>query len=156
VRHHEAGPGPPVGDQVAELPVVALDVGLAGANPQALLEQLADGDEQQAVPGVLVDAARVGRHVQAGHAEGAGRPHRLHELVQHGRRLFTVAGPGGGLVSDRVDALVGALAAGEVLDLGDGIAGGEVDRYRPDLGRLGEPLGDAVDHEDTRRAAEEG
>jgi hypothetical protein len=61
-----------------------------------------------------------------------------------------------GLVTNRVDALVGALTAGLVLDLLTWVAPGEVDSDRANLPRLGEPLRYAVDHEDTRRTAQQG
>src|SRR5207237_63548 len=48
--------------------------GLPGAQAQALFEQPADRYQQEPLPGALVGPAGVGRHVQAGHAERAGRP----------------------------------------------------------------------------------
>jgi hypothetical protein len=107
---------------------------------------------------VLVRAAGVGGHVEAGDAEHAGRPYRLDQRVEYGRRLLVVLAAGVvrlGLVTDRVHALVGAFAAGLLADLVGGIGLGEVDRDGADLLGLGEPFGHPVDDEDLRGAAQQ-
>src|SRR6185437_9510673 len=91
----------------------------------------------------------------AGHAERPGRAYRLHERVEHNGGLLGVAGVPLRLVADGVDALVRALAAGQLLDLGSRLAGGEVDRYGPDGLGLGQPLGNPVDGEHRARAAQQ-
>ena len=59
------------------------------------------------------------------------------------------------LVADGVHALVRALAPGLLLDLLDRVALGEVDRDRADLLGLRQALGDPVDDEDLRGAAQQ-
>src|SRR5258706_3831504 len=137
VGHHEARRGPAVNDHVAQLAVVPLDVGLAHAHALALLEELADLDEQHAPLGRLVDATRIGGHVQTGDADHARRADGLHQGVQHRGRGLALAGPRLGLVADGVDALVRALSAGLLLDLRDRVSLGEVDRDGADVACLG-------------------
>src|SRR4051812_5020609 len=148
VRDDEARRRPARDDQVAKVPDVALDVALPRAHPQALLEQLADGDEQQALPRRLVGSARVGRDVEAGNTECAGGAHGLDQRVEDDRGLLAAGLVRLRLVAHRVDPLVGSLAVGQLEDLLDGVALLEVDRRRSDLARLLEPLWHPVDHED--------
>src|SRR5690606_21888060 len=140
VGDDEAGLRPALDDHVAQVPVVALHVALTRADPQALLEQLADRDEEHALLGLLVGGSRVRRDVQTRHSERAGGPHRADQRVQHDGGLLLAGAAGGRLVADRIDALVGADAVGPVLDLLHGVALGEVDRRGADLLGLLQPL----------------
>lgn len=156
MRDDEARPGPALDDHIAQVPVVALHVALPRARAQALLEELADRNEEHAVPGLPVGASGAGRSVEAGYAERSGGPDRADERVQDRRRFLAVGAARRRLVADGVDALVRADAFGPVLDLLHGVALGEVDRNRTDLPGLFQPFGNAVHDEDLLRAAQQG
>ena len=106
--------------------------------------------------GLLVGTTGVGGNVQAGNTDAAGGTDCLDELVEHDGGLLAGRVTGLGLVADGVDALVGALAAGALLDLLRGVAPSEVDRHRADLLGLDEALGHAVDAEHRGRTAQHG
>lgn len=64
VADNEAGLRLAGDDQVAEIPVVVLDVALASRQGEALLEELAEGHGDLAFAGELVGRTRVGWNVE--------------------------------------------------------------------------------------------
>jgi len=135
-----AGVGAALDYEVAQLPVVGLDVALPRAEPLALLEELAEVDAEPALCGHLVRCVRVGRNVQSRNPQLAGRSDHLDELVEDdgrvllGRLVGVVVAVADlvrveRLVADGVDALVD-LAAVCVDDLLYRVALGEVYRRR--------------------------
>src|SRR5690606_33782920 len=115
LRHHEARLGPPRDDEIAQLPVVRLHVGLPGTHTQSLLEELTDVDEQLAAAGLLRRPAGVLGHVQPDHTQRSGGSHRLDEIVEHRGGLLLTLG-NRGLVPDGVDPSV-HTAVREIDDL---------------------------------------
>src|SRR5579859_2569440 len=148
MRDDKARLGAARDDEVAKLAVVALDIALPGAHPQALLEHLADGDEQESLLGLSIRRAGIGGNVETGNTQHAGGADRVNQSVEHGSRLFVLGALHHGLIAYGVNALVGAFAVGLILDLLDRIALIEVDRDSANLLRLVEPLLNAVNDED--------
>ena len=83
-----------------------LDVALAGAHGEALLEQLPEREGDVALRRVRVGRAGVAGHVEARDAEPAGGAHDGDEALEDDVRPLGVAVRGDGLVPDRVDAAV--------------------------------------------------
>src|SRR5690606_10694770 len=103
VADDEARLGAAGDDQVAQEDVVLLHVGLAGTEPDPLLEHFPEGEEQLPLLGGLVDAARIGRHVEPWDTDPPGWVHHPDQVFEHLVRLLLASGPARDrLVADRV------------------------------------------------------
>lgn len=69
MRDHKAGFCSSSNDQVTQVAVVRLDIALAGAQVQALLEELAEGQQDLTLACPLVWRTWICGHVQAWNAE---------------------------------------------------------------------------------------
>src|SRR5690606_18884051 len=106
-------------DRLHQRPVVRHHRALAGVEVVRLGPAEPDADAQVADLGVLVDAARIARHVQARNADAAAGARDLHQRVEHRRGPFHdgLAAVAARLEADAVDAAVDLRDAENLLDL---------------------------------------
>ena len=77
-----------------------LNIALARAHRQSFFEELAEGEGDVALGGVLVGCAGVAGDVEPGNAEPAGGAHDVDESLEDGVGLLSLAVRGDSLVSD--------------------------------------------------------
>jgi len=147
--HDPARRDPVVGDQVAQLTVVRLDVGLPGADRLALREQGTEREHGIARGVDGVGPLGVLGHEQSDDPDPPGRADAVDQRLDGGVRLLRAVGVVG-LETDRLDAAVDAAAVGGVHDEVRRGDRAEVDRGRTDLLGEGEPVRFAVHDEHLR------
>lgn len=155
VGDDKVGLGPAGDDEVTEVPVVGLDVALASAEVETLLEELAKGDEQLALLGLRVWSSVVAGDVETDYTKTAGRAGDHDDLVEDNVRLLGGSAAVKGLVADGVDGAVDHAAV-HLDDLLNGVRSLEVDGDAANLLRDGETLWDGVDDVDTAGTADGG
>src|SRR5947199_213309 len=69
MRYHEAWLRPPSNDQVSQVAVVSLYVALAGSKVETFLEELAKGEEDLTLAGLLIRSSWISWDIQAGNSE---------------------------------------------------------------------------------------
>lgn len=155
VRDDKVGLGPAGDDEVAEVPVVGLDIALAGAEVETLLEELAKGDEQLALLGLRVWSSVIAGDVEADYTKTAGRAGDHDDLVEDNVGLLGGTAAVKGLVADGVDGAVDHAAV-HLDDLLNGVRSLEIDGNAANLLGDGETFWNGVDDIDTASTANGG
>ena len=103
-----------------------------------------EAQAEVAVLGCALLRAGIVGHIQAGNADGAGRPGDLHQAVENDSRRFDDFAVGSLRLCFEADAIDRGIDFGNAEDVGDELAEtimpSEVDRFKTDLLGVGEAL----------------
>src|SRR5579864_6320683 len=100
-------------DEVAQVAVIGLYVGLTRAHPQSLLPELAEVERNLSMLLETVRTLRILWYEYSNHADRAGVTHRSHQLIHGGVRML-MALDVVGLVPDTLAAFIGTFPARKV------------------------------------------
>lgn len=101
------------GDQVAEMTVVGLDIGLTGCHALTLELEQAHVESDLTPLTQLVGAPRILKHEDTDDTNHPGGPHRLHKVIHRQVGLLIALGVVR-LVAHTLAALIGPLAVGKL------------------------------------------